>query len=324
MTNNNEINITIQVRLNKACLKKILFLFFIFIMIVFLFVDVRAQQNHRLIRDIWDAGHLVLFGLLSFSYFNQSSHSSLYRIVFTSIFCIVVGTAIEGVQLFLQRGFSYNDIVNDVFGGYLGLLCITMLDREKTTIYRTIAGLIFVLALVVGLRDFQKHLFDEYNMQSQFPVLADFETLSEMERWEFSNVIVRRSDKYVMSGFHSLKVEYQPAHYSQISLQHLKEDWSGYAKLMISIFNPKQEDVNLEVKIFDKKHMGKGGGYHDRFNKNITLKYGWNIVEISLSDIINAPRQRLINMKEIKSFSLFTNNLSAPVSIYIDHIYLVL
>jgi VanZ family protein len=324
--NNNEIDVTIHVRLNKDSLKIMAISSLIIIMVVLLFVGGGAQQNHRLIKDVWDAGHLALFGLLSFGYFcrpGNACHSLIYKIVFTTIASLFFGAAIEGLQLLIHRGFSVNDIVNDVIGGYLGLLILIILNKQQTLIFRTIASVIFVLFLAVGLRGFEKHLYDEMVMQKQFPVLAGFESQYEMERWEFSRVNVRRSQQFVKSGKHSLEVDYLLGRYPNISLQHLKSDWSGYNKLMFSVYSPNYQDLKFEVKVYDKKHIENGGKYSDRFNENITLKHGWNSIEIAMSDIISAPKQRSMDIHEIKVFSIFTDNLIQPVTIYIDDIRLM-
>jgi len=283
-------------------------------MIVFLFVDGgHIQQNHRLIKDIWNAGHLVLFGLLSFSYFNitiKTSHTFIYKVIFTLTTSLFFGTAIEIFQYIVNRGFSYSDIINDVIGGYLGLLSIMLLSKQKTFTYRTIVSIIFIVFLVIGLRDFERHLIDEYNLRKEFPTLASFESKLELERWEFTRVNVNYSRQYFMSGQNSLEVEYLPGYYPNISLQYLKSDWFGYNKLAFTIYNPNYQELEFEIKVYDREHTVNGGKYNDRYNKKLAFNHGWNTIEISILDIINAPEQRSMDIHQIKSFSLFTEKLT--------------
>lgn len=325
ITNNKKIYIKITI--DKERLKMVVILSSLFIMLVFLFVGKGGgeQQNHRLIRDLWDAGHLVFFAMLVFSYFKfarKDNVSILNKLFFTTVFCIVFGTAIEVIQSYLQRGFSRDDIINDLIGGYLGLLSLFILSKNSRKLYRNSAIVVFVLLLMVGLRDFGKNLYDELYMRRQFPMLANFETQLELDRWEFSGVNVFRTNKYTMSGDTSLKVIFLPGRYPTISLQYLEADWSNYEKLVFSVFNPNHYDLKFELKLVDKKHRLNGGHYNDRFNKNITFKYGWNIFEVSINSIMNGPKQRLMNIDKISSFSLFTDNLKIPTILYIDSIHL--
>ena len=324
--NNNEIDITVHVRINKDSLKSMAIVCLILILIAFLFLGGGGQQSHRLVKDIWDAGHLVLFGLISFIYFfrpENAKRSLIYKIFFTTIASLFLGTVIELFQLLIHRGFSVDDIVNDVIGGYLGLLGLMIFNNQQALMYRTIAGIIFVVFLTVGLRGFEKHLFDEFSMWKQFPVLASFENQIEMERWELLNVNVRRSQQFVKSGKYSFEVEFLRGRYPTVSLSHLRPDWSAYNKLMFSVYSPSRHDLEFEVKVYDQAYIERGGEYADRFNEEITLTHGWNTVEISVPDIIRAPKQRSMDIHEIKLFSLFADKLVQPVTLYIDDIHLI-
>jgi VanZ family protein len=323
--NNKEINTTIQIKLNKDSLKGIAIVFLILFLSLFLFIGGEAQQQHRLIKDTWDSGHLILFALLSYGYFNltsQTSRSTLYKILFTTIFSLVIGTAIEVIQIFFHREFSRSDIINDVLGGYIGLLALIALNKQQTLKLKTTAVILALLCFAVGFRDMERHLLDELNMHQQFPVLADFETELEMSRWENNLTALKRSQEFVKTGEHSLKVSYLPGRYPNISLEHFKNNWSGYKTLSYSIYNPSHETRSFEIKVYDQKNINRSRSYNDRFNHKITIASGWNTFDIPLNDIISAPKNRSMNIQKIKGFSLFTDRLEQPVTIYIDNIHL--
>lgn len=291
-----------------------------------MFVDVGARQEQRLIKDIWDAGHLALFALLSYSYFSrpgQARVSTTRKIVFTTIAGLLLGIAIEVSQLFVHREFSTDDIINDVIGGYLGLLSLGILDKQRTLSYRIIATVIFAVFLAVGLRNLEKHLFDEFNMRKQFPVLADFESRLEIERWDHKLADLKLSQKYVKSGLYSLEVAYLRGRYPNISLRHLRSDWSDYNKLVFSVYNPNHQELLFVVNVYDKQHIKNGRKYKDRFSRSVLFKPGWNNIEIPLQEIINAPGHRSMNIQQIKGVSIFTDRLEQPVTIYIDDVRLL-
>lgn len=298
----------------------------IFILSILLFVGGETQLKHRLVKDIWDAGHLVLFGLLSYSYFNRPTKAGVsisYKIVFTTSVGLILGAAIEALQLLVHREFSRGDIINDVIGGYLGLLSLSILDKRQALTRRIIATAILVIFLAAGLRNMGKHLLDEINMRKQFPVLASFESRLEIERWEHKLVNLKLSQQYIKSGLYSLEVEYLRGRYPNISLKHFKSDWSGYNKLEFSVYNPSHQELKFSINVYDRKHIKDGRKYNDRFSKSVTLKPGWNNIGISLQDIIKAPRRRYMNIHRIKGFSLFTDRLEQPVTIYIDDLHLL-
>lgn len=290
-----------------------------------MFVGGESQQKHRLIKDIWNAGHLVLFGLLSFSYFSRpskASHTVFYKIVFTTIVCLIAGTAIEVIQLFTHREFSRGDIINDLIGGYLGLLTLLIINKQQSLKIKSSAIILVIICLALGLRNMEKHLIDEFVMRQQFPLMADFETQLEMGRWENNLTNIKRSMEFAKAGKHSLKVDFLPGRYPNISLKHLKKDWSGYSKLVYSIYNPSQEKLAFAMKVYDHQHTRTGRRHNDRFNHSITIAPGWNMIETAIEDIISAPKNRSMNIQQIKGFSIYTDKLPHPVTLYVDDIHL--
>jgi len=315
----------VKIRLNKNNLKTAVLYFFIFILIVFLFVGGESQQKHRLIKDIWDSGHLILFGLLSFSYFSRpraASRTLFYKIIFTTLVCLVAGTGIELIQLFTHREFSRSDIVNDLIGGYLGLLTLLLINKQSSLKIKAVAFLFLIIFIALGLRNMGKHLTDEFVMRQQFPLLAGFETQLEMSRWDSNLTNIKRSTRFVKSGNYSLKVDFLPGRYPNISLKHFKNNWSGYHKLTYSVYNPSLQSLNFEMKVYDYQHTRTSRRYNDRFNQSVTLAPGWNTIETPLQAIISTPKNRSMNIHQIKGFSLFTDKLAQPVTVYIDDIHL--
>ena len=266
-----------------------------------------------------------MFGLISFIYFSHPvkvHHSFIYKVIATTLFCLIIGSAIEIIQLFTHRNFSVGDIINDVIGGYLGLLAIVITDKQQAFKSQTISLLVFFLLLVVGLRGLEKHLVDELILRKDFPELASFENRLEMERWQFKLVNAKPSTKYVKKGRNSLEVEFLPGRYPNISLQHLKSDWSDYEKLSFFVFNPSNQLLPLGLKVYDLKHTTTGRKHEDRFIKEIAFSPGWNEIEVKISEIINSPRHRSMNIRKIKGLSLYTDKLMQPVTIFIDNIHL--
>jgi len=246
----------------------------------------------------------------------------LQKILITTLFCLIVGTAIEAIQLLIQRDFSTDDIINNLIGGYLGLLCLVIFDRQKNNKSRIIAFLFAGIFCIIGLRDLEKHLIDELAMRQSFPIIADFESRLELDRWDKKLVRVKRVQQHAVSGTHSLKVDFLLGKYPSISLQHLNNDWSQHSQLVFHVYNPSQESITVQMKIYDAQHAKRIKKYYDRFNKGITITPGWNTIKTVLTDIARAPKHRTINLEQIKSFSLFIDNPDKALTLYLDHIHL--
>lgn len=314
------------IRPDSSSLKNLLFFSLIFTLFIFLFVENDVQQSHRLIRDIWNAGHLVLFGLLSFGYLHQSRGASLslkHQIIIITIFCLLIGAAIEFIQLLFKREFSYNDIVNDVIGGYLGLSFFIIAEKTKKIQLRYFATLLFIALTLLGLRNFEKHLLDEYRMRNSFPVIADFENELELTRWKFKKVNVSYSTHHVVSGKHSLEARLLPSRYPTASLEHLINDWRSFQFLSLSVYNPQSSTFDFTISIYDDEHNKSGRRYNDRFNKVIKLQTGWNNIRLSINDIRQAPKHRAMKLNQISGIYMFAHRLKQPRTIYIDAIQLV-
>ena len=236
--------------------------------------------------------------------------------------CLLLGVAIESVQLFIGRSFSRGDIINNIIGGYLGLLTLALFSQQTSLKTKSIAMTLALIFLAVGLRGLEKHLYDEYLIRQQFPLLSGFESKLEMQRWEHDNTLLRRSQEFVKSGQHSLKVDFLPGRYPNISLEHFRNNWSGYKQLVFSIYNPGKETYTFQMKVYDFKNIQNSRRYNDRFNTHITIAPGWNTIKTPLTDIIKAPKHRSMNIYQIKGFSVFTDKLKQPVTLYIDDIHL--
>ncbi len=311
--------------LHNIRLKSLVLFSVILLLFIFLFVGGEAQQKHRLIKDIWNSGHLVFFALISFSYFDFTKNhpsSAVFKIILTTLFCLIAGSLIEILQLLVDRDFSFNDILNNLIGGYIGLLFFNLLQPQQAFNKRLVQTILFLIFLVVGLRDFTIDLIDEFFLQNDFPVLASFETPFEKTRWENKLSKIEYSQKLSSAGQRSLRIEFLPGQYPGIHLTHLINDWSDYQKLSFSLYNPSTTPLSFVVKVFDQQHIENGYPYTDRYNKTIEFKPGWNHISISLDEIKKSPQLREMNLKMIKGFEFFAVDLKEPTTTFFDHLSL--
>lgn len=313
---------------------KILGLILIFVLILLLFVSGPDHYEDRLFKEFWETGHFILFASLVFILLHFKIFKSvkwIHLLWITAIFSITTGLAIEVLQLFVGRSFSLKDVANDVVGGFAGLLLSQLFSLIKTDPPPPKRTLVtrgsyyvvgFLLLSLLGSRTLIMILIDEWELRSSFPVLSDFESSFQTNRWSGFSAYLIRSNQYSRSGGFSMKSDFYPNRYSDITLESFNGDWSTHQKLNFSLFNPQPHKIEMIVKVFDEKHSDRGYRYADRFNKEITVNPGWNDFSILIADIKNAPSNRQMELESIYSFSLFTIDLKKTVTIYLDDLFL--
>ncbi|MDY6951840.1 MAG: hypothetical protein SWE60_10025 [Thermodesulfobacteriota bacterium] len=164
-------------------------------------------------------------------------------------------------------------------------------------------------------------LTDEQIAREQFPVMADFETPFETDRWTGGAKMGIDRDM-ARHGTASLIIHLTTAQYSGAGLKYFPGDWSDYSVFRFSVFNPSSAPMKVLCRVHDALHFKKGGKYEDRFNRTLVIDAGWNDIDISLEDIAKAPKNRPMEMSRIQGFGIFTVQLPTPQTINIDYLRL--
>jgi len=274
----------------------------------------------------WNLGHILLFALLTYVLVNSWGRIARKPFVrqcfwvFAVTLCL--GIAIESVQFGLSgRNPDWRDIVRNFVGC---LFTLSFLARSRSRLSKRSLRLfqgIAVMALLMEVVPFSIALTDEEIARQRIPVLADFETPFEMDRWTGSaEIAVDR--KIARHGTASLVIHLTSAHYSGSGLKYFPGDWSDYKFLQFSVFNPSAVSIKVVCRVHDSLHFKKGGKYEDRFNRTFVIDAGWNDIEIPLEDIAKAPKNRPMEMSRIEGFGIFTVRLPTPQTINIDYLRL--
>jgi len=298
----------------------------ILVLSTLLFVGGPDGYTNSIIQQFWNVGHLLLFACIVYFAllpFLLKNKSWLLAFCLVTVFCLGVGISIEAIQHVIGRTYDTKDVVNDLYGGYLGLLIYIALHSTATstvTRFATIPFIVVILAIV--LSPLVTAIEYRLAMEKAFPVLADFETSDEWTRWETNLADVYVDEKRMRTGKKSMLVEFKPGEYPTISLTDFPRDWEGFDSLDFSIFNPTALTTNIILKIYDRQHTKSGYSYSDRFNRELTLQAGWNDFSILLKELQSAPKDRLMELSDIASYSLFFHNLQKPTRISLDSLQL--
>jgi VanZ family protein len=204
--------------------------------------DVAASP---LFHVLWDCGHIVFFALLALLLVQHFSLSSWRGWLLFTLLVFVLGGAIEVVQSHTGRNGSWQDLLRDLTGTWLGLFLIR---SKQPWVYagRLLAvGVLSVNLYWVGLTG-AGFWYAHY----EFPVLADFESPLSMQtmranglrdrvlRDKSGKVIagenplslvkthIERSRDYASNGVYGLKIRMGNQRYSGVVFNQVITDWS--------------------------------------------------------------------------------------------------
>jgi VanZ family protein len=294
------------------------------ILAVLLFLGGPGYHSPRSTSAAWDLGHILLFFvwgslLLTWKPVREAPPARQWGIAI--LFCVVGGVVTEGIQFLVGGDASLGDLLRDQVGGVIALSWVSpsshILSRGRR---RMVRGLSVVLLLVASL-PLAVAVADEGIARAQFPLLADFETPFEKDRWEGgARASVDRSVS--RHGNASLRVEMEPSLYSGISLVYFPRNWKNYHFLRLEVFNPASEEIPITCRIHDRRHEEGEQAYEDRFNRTLLLRPGWNGLGIDLSEVAGAPHSRKMDLGEIRGLGLFATKLSAPRTVFVDYVRL--
>lgn len=280
-----------------------------------------SWQHLRSLKELWNLGHIVYFAILTILLNNWSvvaARSIRIRWIVSLSLVLVLGVLIELLQYGTSRTPDLLDISRDVAGCLLVLAFyprfITGWHQRSRLVMQILVGVI----LLVHLWPFTAALADEISARYQFPVLADFSTGLELQRWQ-GEARIERVKLEPVKDDHQLKIYLTTSLYSGTGLKYLPADWSEYEAVNLKFYQPSPEPLRLTIRIHDDRH---NNAYSDRFNKNFSLTKGWTTITIPLNQVRDALALRKMDLKAIRDISFFVVKLTKPRTLYLEEVYL--
>ncbi len=291
----------------------------------FFFFGGPGYHAARSFKAAWDLGHILFFFLATYLLIACSRPSRYEKKswMFFGLFlfvALVAGILIELVQQVIGgRSVDGWDVYRDLLG-YLAAFTVTgsLPLTPKGYLLPSAAMVVLLLGAVWPL---YTSLADERTARRQFPLLSDFETPFEQNRWKDVRQLQRQKN-IVRSGQYGLRVQLSTARYSGTSLFYFPHDWRGFRELHFSVYNPEEEVLFLHCRIQDGLHTQHGMRFDDRFHKRFELHSGWNDLSVSLQEVRTAPATRLMDMAQVEGFGLFVIRQPRARVLYLDSIYL--
>lgn len=292
----------------------------------FFFVSGPGAYATRSFKEIWNLGHVLYFALLVllFSRWPLFLRLSLVRRwIVLIVLTLVSGWAIELLQYGTARNVDMVDVSRGLCGALLMLAFHPVYFDHNRVLLRRIVRVGVSGFFIYHLLPVTIALADETIARFQFPVLSNFSTPFELERWK------SHGRRELVEGFagkdgRQMKLSLQPARYSGAGVQYLPADWSGYRMLNLDIYSEYPTPLTLTLRIHDVRHQTVPPTYltNDRFNRRLSLVQGWNAIKIDLAEVRQAPRTRMMDMQNIADISFFLSSVKSPKTLYLDQIYL--
>lgn len=145
-------------------------------------------------------------------------------------------------------------------------------------------------------------------------VLSDFQDAGDLKKWNNGDagaVELTIEGRAKTDANLCLKAVFKNGDYPGFFLNNVPKDWSQYECISWTVQT--DSEYTLQVRIDD----GKSTGYKDRFNKSIKLDKGSNLCQIKVEDIA-----RVLNVKDIRAFILFTAKPPAGLTLWFDDVAL--
>jgi len=290
---------------------------------IFLFVGGPGSDSLRSFRYVWGMGHLFCFALWAYLYVNWRPNLSFkHHLLEVLLLAVLLGGLSELIQSQIGREATWQDLGNDIVGAIGGLV---LFSESRKTISRWQLKFLQVPILLLALWSLWpvgKVLVDDVISWRQFPLLSGFETPLEKTRWGGS---ARRkvSHDIHFSGNSSLQVKLTKQRYSGIGLKDFPRDWSAYRAVNLQVFNPDTDPLKIYFRIHDQHHHDNKNAHSDRYNTSFDLIPGWNHLQVSLEKVVQAPKNRMLDLTHIAGMGLFMGKLDRPRTIYLDDVKLL-
>ncbi len=281
-------------------------------------------ESSRSFKEFWNLGHIFYFALVTWLLSKwmlirqQSVPKQWLTILFISLF---FGILIEILQYGTERTPDMGDVFRDLTGSFMMLVFLPIYSNIITNRKKNLLKAIAIILVLIQLLPLTISLADEIIARQQFPVLSDFETPFEKDRFEGK---AKLAIKHIpsLSSSHILEVSLTTEKYSGIGLKYFPGNWYDYKTLQISLYLPHAKSLWIVCRVHDMQHTQGKQQYNDRFNQRFLLKQGWNNIKINLKDVISAPKNRNMDPRQIRGIGLFVVSLQEPQIIYLDNIQL--
>jgi len=229
---------------------------------------------------------------------------------------LLAGILVELLQARQGRIPEMMDIVTDGAGAAIALLLAT---GHRGGHWRWMLPPVLIVVLVFATPVLLS-AWDEELARRQFPLLADFETRLQTDRFGPSHSRLRRIIDPESPTNHLLEVRFLPGMFPRFKLRDLPRDWSQFSAFTFTCINPESEPFFLIFRVDDIHHDNRPA---DRYTLRVNLAPGRHVIEVPLAAVASAPDTRPMDMTAIAGVILYGYKLEKPRVLLFDDFRLV-
>ena len=238
----------------------------------------------------------------------------------------------EWLQTFMvTRQFELSDILHDMVGGMCGVGWLLSYEKSLSgkwarwgqpphCIYMRVCVLIIILVQLFPTMEWARAYWDR---ASRFPSLLEFSSDWEMRFVQPSNselkVVVPPVGWQKSEGDKVGHLLFHTTTYPGFRIEEPFPDWRGYSALRFDIFSELPTSTFMSIRIDDAHHNRT---FEDRFNRRFAIVPGLNHIHVPMEDIRLAPKNREMDLSDIRRLLLFTVSPSQEFSLFVDSIRL--
>ena len=286
----------------------------------------------RSLLALHDLGHVAAFGLATvlFAFALSAGSRPTRRSRMSAIWlaagaALALGAGVELAQAATGRNGDPWDVLRNAGGALGAALMLAVRDPGVSRAARAVLAGAAMAILGACAYPLLVALHDESRARAQFPVLASFETASELSRFSFAEGmnprIVPVTDERGRA-VHGMRLRLPAGRYPGFELSYFPRDWRGARALRLLIFNPETAPLGLNVRIDDAAYDYRLD-LADRYDRAFALPPGTNRIEIPLADVAMAPRGRRFELGQVRTVLVYAVDLAQPREIIVGPIVLL-
>ena len=275
-------------------------------------------------RLFFNSLHVPVFGLIAICIYllTGGEPSWIRRAAVALVATTLLGTLSEAAQIFTSRDASLRDLLAD-FSGAAGFLTMYVAIRPPSPWSRkyrvplasmalVILGWIMAPLAVVGAAYTERY--------AQFPVIARFDggwghVLTRAQNIDYQAVDATREEPaHSVLAFHA-----KP--WPGIAFHDVWPNWSQYTSLVVDLAVGENSPLEVNLRVHDNAHKANQE-FTDRFSRSYSLSPGRHTLRISLVDLVDAPRDRSMDLTQISELIIFSDATNAGRSLKLYEIRL--
>ncbi len=307
------------------------------VIVALLVLEIGELPDHtRLWREILNAGHIPLFGILALAMLRLSTELLAKEIqnryvhyVTALTAAAVIGAGAELLQIFLPRDADVVDFAKNVAGAACFLAIQSTRDARLTSswkaanaVSRTLLLSVSTLVLIAALAPLLIWAAAYLQRSYAFPQIVSFDSY-------LSRLFVEAQDAELQitkppQDWHTAHAERVGrlnsgvGQYPGLWVNEPYPDWASYRFLRMGVYSEMGNPIQLTIRIHDRLHNDT---YEDRFNESLTVRPGANSIQIPIERIRSAPEGRELDLENVAAIGIFAVKPQSVYTINIDRIW---